>query len=50
VLHLLSIYFKTYQCAQLMPAMFTRSARVHVQALQPVIVHDLQDMRMAGDK
>lgn len=33
-----------------MPAVFTRGPRVHVEALQFFIVHDLQDMRMPADE
>ncbi len=33
-----------------MPAVFTCCSRVHVEALQFFIVHDLQDMRMPADE
>ena len=33
-----------------MPSLVAGSARVHVQALQLVVIHDLQDMRMTADE
>ncbi len=50
LLHILPIYHKPYQRTHLMPALAACGAGVHMQAFQFVVKHDLQDVRMSGDK
>ena len=50
LLHILAIYHKSYEGAHLVPAMHTRSAGVHMQAFQLVVVNDFEDVGVAGDE
>jgi hypothetical protein len=45
-----SIDHETYQCPYFMPAMFSGCAGIHMKAIQFIIIHHFQNMRMPADE
>lgn len=50
ILHIVAIDHELDDGPYAMPALVAGSPGVHVKALEPVVIYDLQDMRMPADK
>ncbi len=50
IFHIRAINRKADQGPNLMPSLLTSGAGIHMQAMEPVVINDLQDMGMAADE